>query len=474
MKISITARLFIAVLAIAAFAVLAMGMAAHFSYTRGFIGYLNEQAMVRMEAAVPRLARAYAANGSWGFVQGNRPEWFRILRVPADAASVPAGTTIPSNGRAPPQVSDLTGALLRFTLLDDQERFVVGYGAVDGDSVRREIVVAGERVGWLMMAPFQTVSGGGDQRFERHQIRASWAIGAVCVLLAAVISLWVARRLLRPVRSVAQATHRLAAGEYGSRVQVESDDEVGQLARDFNTLADTLERNERMRRDFLADVSHELRTPLGVLHGELEAIEDGVHPMSPATVKSLQAEVATMNKLVSDLYDLSLADVGALTYRKAPVDIVELLCTTLDAFSARLAEAGLRLRTELPAEPTVVLADERRLQQLFNNLMENSVRYTDSGGVLLVRVRALPDGQAVQLEFEDSAPGVPAHRVTRLFDRFYRVEGSRNRASGGAGLGLAICRSIVAAHGGRIEAAASPLGGLAMRVLLPASGEATP
>ncbi|MCR5863698.1 sensor histidine kinase efflux regulator BaeS [Aquincola sp. J276] len=471
MKISITARLFLAVLAIAAFAVLAMGMAAHFSYTRGFIGYLNEQAMLRMEAAVPRLARAYAANGSWGFVQGNRPEWFRILRVPADAASVPAGAA-PSGGRAPPQVSDLTGALLRFTLLDDQERFVVGYGAVDGDSVRREIVVGGERVGWLLMAPFQTVSGGGDQRFERHQIRASWAIGAVCVLLSAVIALWVARRLLRPVRSVAQATHRLAAGEYGSRVQVESDDEVGQLARDFNTLADTLERNERMRRDFLADVSHELRTPLGVLHGELEAIEDGVHAMSPATVKSLQAEVATMNKLVSDLYDLSLADVGALTYRKAPVDIVALLCTTLDGFTARLAEAGLTLRTELPAEPPMVLADERRLQQLFNNLMENSVRYTDRGGVLQVRVSSPAGAQAVQLEFEDSAPGVPAHRVTRLFDRFYRVEGSRNRASGGAGLGLAICRSIVAAHGGRIEAGASPLGGLAMRVVLPASGEA--
>lgn len=471
MKISITARLFLAVLAIAAFAVLAMGMAAHFSYTRGFIGYLNEQAMLRMEAAVPRLARAYAANGSWGFVQGNRPEWFRILRVPADAASVPAAGAA-GGARSLPQVSDLTGALLRFTLLDEQERFVVGYGAVDADSVRREIVVGGERVGWLLMAPFQTVSGGGDQRFERHQIRASWAIGAVCVLLAAVIALWVARRLLRPVRSVAQATHRLAAGEYGSRVQVESDDEVGQLARDFNTLADTLERNERMRRDFLADVSHELRTPLGVLHGELEAIEDGVHAMSPATVKSLQAEVATMNKLVSDLYDLSLADVGALTYRKAPVDIVDLLRTTLDGFAARLAEAGLTLRTELPAEPPMVLADERRLQQLFNNLMENSVRYTDRGGVLQVRVSSPPGGQAVQLEFEDSAPGVPAHRVTRLFDRFYRVEGSRNRASGGAGLGLAICRSIVTAHGGRIEAAASPLGGLAMRVVLPASGEA--
>jgi two-component system sensor histidine kinase BaeS len=311
------------------------------------------------------------------------------------------------------------------------------------------------------------VSGGGDVRFESHQIRASWTIGAVCVLLSAVIALWVARRLLRPVRRVAQATHRLAAGEYTSRVVVESGDEVGQLARDFNTLADTLERNERMRRDFLADVSHELRTPLGVLHGELEAIEDGVHTLSPATVKSLQAEVSTLNKLVSDLYDLSLADVGALTYRKAPVDVAELLGTTLDAFAGRLADAGLRLQAGIPAQALMVLADERRLQQLFNNLMENSVRYTDRGGVLRVRAVAAGDGQAVTVTFEDAAPGVPAEGLARLFDRFSRVEASRSRASGGAGLGLAICRSIVLAHGGHITAAPSPLGGLAMHVHLP-------
>ncbi|MEF7614644.1 sensor histidine kinase efflux regulator BaeS [Aquincola sp. MAHUQ-54] len=464
MKISITARLFLAVLATAAFAVLAMGVAAHWSYTRGFIGYLNEQALLRMDAAVPRLAEAYRVHGGWDFLRGNRSEWFRVLRTSADAASVPAS----GPSRPPASVSDLTGALLRFSLLDAGQALLVGYPEVHDDSVRREIVVGGERVGWLLMAPFQTVSGGGDVRFERHQVRASWMIGAVCVLLAAVIALWVARRLLRPVRRVADATHRLAAGEYASRVAVDSDDEVGQLARDFNTLADTLQRNERMRRDFLADVSHELRTPLGVLHGELEAIEDGVHTLSAATVKSLQAEVATMNKLVSDLYDLSLADVGALAYRKEPIDVVELLHTTVDAFAGRLAEAGLALEEGELSERLTVLADERRLQQLFNNLMENSLRYTDRGGALRVRARPDPAG-GVEVVFEDSAPGVPASRLPRLFDRFYRVEASRNRASGGAGLGLAICRSIVQAHGGRIEAMPSALGGLAIRLHLPAA-----
>jgi two-component system sensor histidine kinase BaeS len=356
--------------------------------------------------------------------------------------------------------------VLRFSLLDEPNRFVIGYPELHGDSVRRAIEVGGRTVGWLVMAPFQTVSAAADVRFERNQIRASFTIGTISMLLAAVIALWVARRLLRPVKKVAEATHRIAAGEYASRVEVSSSDEVGQLARDFNTMADTLQRNEQMRRDFMADVSHELRTPLGVLHGELEAMEDGVHTLGPASVKSLQAEVATMNKLVSDLYDLSLADVGALAYRKLDVDAADVLAATADVFGARFAERGITLETRLPAAPLMVHADERRLQQLFNNLMENSVRYTDGGGCLQVEARR--EGGSVLIDLRDSAPGVRADRLARLFDRFYRVEASRSRASGGAGLGLAICQSIVKAHEGTIEARPSPLGGLWLAITLPA------
>lgn len=462
MRFSLTARLFLAVLATAVFAVLAMGVAAHWSYSRGFVGYLNEQAMVRVEEALPRLADAYARHGSWEFLAGDRPRWFRTLRGVSDTAG-------PATPQADPSVPELTGAMLRFTLLDAGGRFVVGYAQTHTHSVRRPIVTGGQTVGWLVMAPFQTVSGAGELRFQRSQIVSSWLIGAVCVGLAAVIAGWFARRLLRPVRHIADATHRLAAGEYGSRVDVRSDDEVGRLAADFNTLADTLQRNERMRRAFLADVSHELRTPLGVLHGELEALEDGVHALSPASVKSLQAEVATMNKLVSDLYDLSLADVGALAYQRREVDVGELLRSTLDAFGTRLVEMRLALEVDIPAEPLPVHADARRLQQLFNNLMDNSLRYTDPGGRLQVRTRHQAQGEraGVLVEFADSAPGVPPEQRERLFDRFYRVEASRSRASGGAGLGLAISSSIARAHGGHIEAADSPLGGLSMRVWLP-------
>jgi len=269
----------------------------------------------------------------------------------------------------------------------------------------------------------------------------------------------VARRLLAPVRRVAAATHRLAAGDYGERVAVDSRDEVGQLARDFNRLAHTLERNEQMRRAFMADVSHELRTPLSVLRGELEALEDG------ESLHSLQTEVAMLGQLVDDLYELSLADVGALTYRKSALDVAEQLRIAVAMFRERLAERRIDLELQLPERPLPVFADAGRLQQLFGNLLENSLRYTHAGGRL--RIVAQEAAEAVSIDFLDSAPGVDERHLPRLFERFYRGEASRSRTSGGAGLGLAICLSIVEAHGGSLSARPSPLGGLWLNIALP-------
>lgn len=460
MKISITTKLFLAVLATAVLAVVAMGAASRWNFERGFVGYLNEQGVERLDAVLPNAIAAYRQHGSWDFLREGPGPWFEIMR-PAPSAS---GERF-EPGRTPSPVSDLTGAMLRIGLLDTDRRVIAGFREVRRGSAERAVVVDGKTVGWVVMAPFQNVSEAGDQRFQQNQARASWVIGGLCVLLAAGIAWWIARVLLAPVKRVAGATHRLAAGDYGSRVAVSSNDEVGQLARDFNSLAHTLQRNEQMRREFMADVSHELRTPLGVLHGELEAMEDGVRRLDAQAVRSLQHEVGMLNQLVTDLYDLSLADVGALTYRKTDADLRELLEPGIDAFRERLAAAGLRLELALPAQPLMVFADERRLQQLFSNLVLNSCRYTDAGGVL--RIAAREEGGVIAIDLMDSAPGVDAALLPRLFERFFRGEGSRNRASGGAGLGLSICRSIVEAHGGTIEAKASPLGGVWVAVRLP-------
>ena len=465
MKLNLVARLFAAVLGAAVVVAVAMGVGAHINLNRDFLGYLNEQAITRLELSVPSVTAGYREQGSWEFLRGRRDLWYGLLRpTPED--------TVASLASRPPAAvtpAELTGASRRFTLLDAERRRVVGFNNPAENAVERAIVIDGITVGWLVMTPFESASYGAEKRFADAQARTGWVVGGAAVLLAAAVAFWASRRLLRPVQQVAEATHSLAAGDYTTRVpERAADDEIGRLARDFNQLALTLQRNEAMRREFMADVSHELRTPLGVLHGELEALEDGVRPLEPGALRSLKAEVATLHKLVDDLYELSLADVGALSYRKAELDLREIIDETAGAFGERLRSSGLALQLELPPGPLPAFGDARRLRQLFANLLENSCRYTDAGGAL--RLQARREGRQMLIDLHDSAPGVRGDQLPRLFERFFRAEASRSRKSGGAGLGLSICQRIVQAHEGHIEARPSPLGGLWLRVALPALG----
>ncbi len=466
MKLNLATRLFAAVLSTAVVVAVAMGVGAHLNLNRDFLGYLNEQAVGRLDLAVPSVTAGYRQQGSWDFLRERPDLWFRLLRPAPDDSRVPLTERPPVSSATP---AELTGASRRFTLLDAERRRIVGFSSPADNAVERAIVVDGLTVGWLVLTPFESVSYGAEKRFADAQARTGWVVGGAAILLAAAVALWASRRLLKPVRQVADATHRLTAGDHATRVpESDKDDEIGRLARDFNRLALTLQRNEAMRREFMADVSHELRTPLGVLHGELEALEDGVRQLDAQALRSLKAEVATLHKLVDDLYELSLADVGALSYRKTELDLREIIDDTAGAFGERLRSSGLALQLELPPGPLPAFGDARRLRQLFANLLENSCRYTDAGGAL--RLQARREGRQMLIDLHDSAPGVRSDQLPRLFERFFRAEASRSRASGGAGLGLSICQRIVQAHEGRIEARPSPLGGLWLRVELPALG----
>lgn len=462
MRINLSSKFFLAMLAVCTFAVLGMVFAAYLSLKYGFLGYLNQQAEERMDRIVPRVEQAYAEHGSWDFIRQDKDQWFELLR-PEDAT--PDKTFDPRLLT----VSDLTGAFVRFALLDAERRPIIGYQAPEAEMTLRPIHHQDQVVGWMALAPLQSVASVGDRRFQLNQLRSSLLIGLACLLGTAVIAWWLSRALLRPIREVASATHRLAAGDYAIHLPVRSADEAGQLAGDFNRMAATLASNERMRRDFMADISHELRTPLAVMRAELEAMEDGIRPLDGQALRSLQGEVGALSKLVDDLFDLSLAEVGGPTYRRERIDLCVLLPVVAEAFAASFAERGLQLHLELPWEPLWVLGDESRLNQLLHNLLENSRRYTDRGGQTILR--ALQVGDEILVQCEDSAPGVDAESLARLFERFYRAERSRNRASGGTGLGLAICRGIAEVHGGKLTAQPSALGGLLLALALPVAGD---
>lgn len=492
-KPGITLKLFCAILASSVLVATAMGMASRLTFNHGFLGYLNDQGIERMEALLPALASTWQAQDGWHCFHDNPKQWFRLLRpggltrnpqaatdggcgddgdrppgtAPAHPPGPPPAPRAPSP--PPPPPSDLTGINQRLALLDEQRQFVAGNpqaaSTIGAAALLRPVQVDGVTVGWVALVPFENVSTLAARRFAHQQLLASWVIGALAIVLAALVAVLLARVFLAPLKRIARGTHALAAGHYDERIEAGSGDELGQLGEDFNRLAHALKQNEKMRRAFMADISHELRTPLSVLRGELEALEDGVRALTPESIRSLQAETAILGKLVNDLYELSLADVGALSYRMGDTDVIDVLRDAVHPYRERLAQRSIALELALPATPAVVLADEGRLGQLFGNLLENSLRYTDSGGRL--RIEGHLDGKALLLQFDDSAPGVEADALPRLFDRFYRVEASRNRATGGAGLGLAISTKIAEAHGGSLGATASPLGGLRLSLRLP-------
>jgi len=234
-----------------------------------------------------------------------------------------------------------------------------------------------------------------------------------------------------------------------------------------NAMAAALQENDQQRRKMLADVSHELRTPLTVIRGEIEALLDGIRQADPKALESLHAEVLRLNKLVDDLHQLALADAGDLHYARRHLDFVQLVSEVADRFKPRAEKNGLRMMTKTPAQELHVHADAGRLTQVVTNLLENSVRYTDAGGSIVLSLRK--DGKHSELCIEDSAPGVPDGAHVRLFERLYRVDQARNRGRGGSGLGLSICKSIVEAHQGRILAMPSSLGGLKFLIRLPLS-----
>ncbi|APG27527.1 hypothetical protein A7E78_06540 [Syntrophotalea acetylenivorans] len=482
MKISIKYRLFLAFLVATLTLVASMFLVTKLSFDRGFLRYINNVEQQRIEQLASELEQSFAENGSWDFLRYNPRAWRRLIFAakpeinleppPFDKPVNPAGR-FPERGPMPPPPPVSSNHFeRRVLLLDAEQKRIFGPRRYSADLELLSLNAQGNTVGYLAIVPPRAPRDLIDphqQQFFKKQ-RRSFAIIAIAMAgAAALLSVPLSRRLVRRITDLAAATHLLTAGQYQTRVQATASDELGQLARDFNSLALTLENNEQLRRQWVADISHELRTPLAVLRGEIEALQDGVRPQTPQSMSMLHGEVMHLSRLVEDLYQLALADIDALSCRKEPIDLSEILQQTADSFRGELVAHDVRLTCEFPAGKTVsMLGDDRRLRQLFSNLLENSLRYTDKGGEL--RIRMTTDGQRAVIHFEDTAPGVAEEKLERLFDRLYRVESSRSRNTGGAGLGLALCKTIVESHDGTIIARPSSLGGLRIEIDLPLKG----
>jgi len=487
LKMSIRSKLFFTLLVAAGLVVIGMFAMIQWSFDRGFLNYVNALEQQRLDSLVTTLETVYSEKGGWAWLGENRRIWWRLLRENAYEnlteeerrelqerfkkwrAEHPERS---HRSPAPPPADGAPRGLRfenRVVLLDGSKDQVAGPRDYPAGIEFRPLAHDSATVGYLGVVPQSTLTGLLQQRFAREQKKAFALISLGVVFLAGLFSLPLARTMVRRIAALAAGTNQLSSGDYATRVTEAGSDELSQLARDFNHLAKTLEQNEQIRKQWIADISHELRTPLAVLRGEIEALQDGVRSVTPEALGSLHSEVLQLTRLVEDLYQLSLTDLGGMSYRKHPLDPVALLESTLDAYRTQFAQRRLALTANLPRNAGLAIcADADRLRQLFENLLENSLRYTDAGGRLEITLSERRD--RIEVVFSDSAPGVPEGDLARLFERLYRVEGSRNRASGGAGLGLSICRNIAEAHGGRINASASVLGGVQLTLQLPKGG----
>ena len=361
----------------------------------------------------------------------------------------------------------------RLLLADEQKRLLIGRERSGSPPQWLPIVSMEQTIGYLGYRERRTLTGQLDKAFATQQRRSFFFTACAMALLSALLAVVLANRLVRPILNVKDAVARIGRGQYAHRVTETSNDEIGDLSRSINTLAASLEKNLDARRQWLAEVSHELRTPVAILQGELEAIQDGVQRLDQNAITSLHVETMRLARLIDDLHDLTLSDIGALNYRFEPINIRQALAARVNATHSQIEAASLGITiTPTASDSTKTLmvnADPQRLGQLFDNLLQNSIRYTHAGGEL--RIAMASDSARVIIDWADSAPGVSDDQLTQLFDPLFRADASRNRNHGGAGLGLAIVQRIVDAHDGTIQARHSPLGGVALKIELPLTQE---
>jgi two-component system sensor histidine kinase BaeS len=274
----------------------------------------------------------------------------------------------------------------------------------------------------------------------------------------------VAQRLLVPIRRLDAEAKTLAAGNYTARMKLDRSDELGQLIGHYNTLAGTLEQTSKAEKEWISNTSHELQTPLAVLRAQIEALQEWIRQPDDKTLSEMHAALMRLSHLVQDLKTLPYARETELATHAATHDLAQIARQAGETARPQMAAKGITLTLDLPPH-LAILCEGGRIAQVVDNLLSNAARYTDAPGA--GRLHLQEEGEWASLTIEDSPPGVPDAEAHKLFDRFYRVEGSRSRAHGGSGLGLAICKAIVEAHGGTITAGQSDMGGLQVCVRLP-------
>ncbi|EPJ53985.1 MAG: hypothetical protein OFPI_08530 [Osedax symbiont Rs2] len=485
MRLNIFSKLLLTLIVTFSALLIVLLLVINWSFRQGFSDFLWQKDLNSSAAVVTSLQSFYQRHNSWKSIRNNPRQWAQMLRdssasldfsppaarrpppPPPRGANIGPPPPKPPRGQAPARPNSGQQSLAERLILTDKNRAMV-FGPPQQRRVKQwlEIKLEDNKIGWLGVIPLALETDSLAGSFVEQQVNKVAIFSLLALVLIALVSATLARVFTRPINQVANAAAKLATGNLNISVPVNGEDELAQLSKNFNQMAIKLRRNDTLRKQWISDISHELRTPIAVLSAEIEAIRDGIRQPSPQRMESLYVDVQNLTALVDDLHQLSMADQGVVQLVCSNLDMRQLCAEQQQLFSARMISRGLELKLQVAqGQQYDIYADRHKLAQLLTNLLENSLRYTDAGGETVVALSAQQD--FLKLVVQDSAPNVADADLTQIFQRLYRVDKSRTSASGGSGLGLAICQSIVEQHNGKISAAQSSLGGLAITVLLP-------
>jgi signal transduction histidine kinase len=398
------------------------------------------------------LVEYYSANNSW---DGIADQWqgIRLESQPTyvSTPAAPDSQHYPDINPAPPE-----NRQNNYGLADANGKIIVPVGGntlvgmdTPADLLKSGIAVEvdGQRVGTILEPNWKPHFNPQEAQFLERTNEALFHGMLVATLVALIMGIFLARTLIRPIQALTCAAQKIAQGQLEQEVKVTSRDEIGQLALAFNTMSHEVARSNQMRRQMTMDIAHDLRTPLTVIAGYIESMRDGILQPTTSRLALIYSEIEHLQNLVSDLRMLSQADAGELPLNPQPIAPRTLLEHAAAPFGHRAEQQNVRLEVDAAETLPEIRVDEARMIQVFGNLISNALRYTSDGGIISLSARA--DNGNVFLTVHDTGTGIPEQELSRIFDRFYRVDQSRSE-TGETGLGLAIAKAMVEAHGGTI------------------------
>lgn len=470
------------------------------SIGKGMVEYVVSKEIETLKPVVAELSEEYQVENNWHSMEGKNKRFRRLISEQFAGSDFeqterqiqrppehrrpdnPNGMPPPiRQNRPPPLREDFSRRPPpspqgegQYALLDTDGKLIAGHYIEALEYTKTAIKVNDVIVGFFAVSKRNNLTQGYEVDFVEQQQHYLWLIALVVMSLVVLVTFPLARHVVEPIKLITQGMHKLTQGDYHQSIELKRQDELGELGRDYNELAFTLAENESARKRWLANISHELRTPVAILRGELEAMLDKVRPLTPSNIASANDEVKHLQRLIDDLNLLTSTDIGGMGYRKQHEDLVLLIESEAEKYRGYLADAGIELTLEFRTQEALIYADKNRLLQLFENIINNCIKYSAATQLKIsVTLDTLAENSAeknqgsVIITLEDNGVGVDESHLDHLFEYLYRVEDSRNRKTGGSGLGLSICRHIVIAHQGKITARKANLGGLAIMITLP-------